>query len=547
MLFCNRIPAMLAAALLAAPAYAAIPPNTQNCGTIIIPPGIGAGTGADITSFNPMLVQSLYNQEAANLMFMQLVWIAPDHSIDYSRSLIAAIASPDQGTTYQITLRDWHWSDGVPVTAADVLYTFNLAKSLGDTWSALGTGGMPDIVKSFTVTDATHFTIVLTRQVNPTWFTLNGLATLQPVPAHIWSHYTNDEIWQNQSSPAFFHVVNGPLHVTQLAVGQDAVFLPNPNYEGPSLHFTRLIMKFMNSEDAELQAVESHDLDMANIPFPLFNMAKNLPGLHEVTLPPLYGWNELMPNIANKTTPFFADVRVRDALADAISQAQIIQLAMHGHGNQTHSSIPIEPPTFLSPAARAGDYPTGYNPQKARALLAAAGFTAGPDGIMQKSGQKLSFTLLVPAGQEMRIEMAETIQQNLRAVGIEMKVHQIEFNQMLALMVGARQSWQAILIGSTLSAYPSMEGSFNTGGYYNDNGYANPQMDADIAASTDKPGLAGLFAFEDFTAAQQPVIFLPEEKYTILARDGLHGIDQFISPISLWAPDALYCTPAPQT
>jgi peptide/nickel transport system substrate-binding protein len=298
----------------------------------------------------------------------------------------------------------------------------------------------------------------------------------------------------------------------------------------------------MNSEDAELQAVESHDLDMANVPFPLFDMAKSLPGLHIVTLSPLYGWNELIPNMGNKTSAYFGDVRVRDAMADAISQRQIIALAMHGHGVEIHSAIPPEPPTFLSPAARAGDEPVGYDPQKARALLSDAGFTPGPDGIMQKSGQRLSFTLLVPAGQEMRIEMAETIQQNLRAVGIEMKVHQIEFNQMLALLVGARQSWQAIFIGTTLSAYPSGEGSFNTGGYYNDNGYSNPEMDAAIAASTDKPGLDGLFAYEDFTAAQQPVIFLPEEKYSVLARDGLHGIENFISPISLWAPDALYCT-----
>jgi peptide/nickel transport system substrate-binding protein len=536
--------ALLAAALgLATPALAADP---QNCGTIVIPPGIGAGAGADITSFNPMLVNSLYNAEAANLMFMQLLWIAPDHTADYARSLIAAIATPDQGTTYQITLRDWHWSDGVPVTAADVLYTFNLAKSLGDAWPALGTGGMPDIIKSFTIQDPTHFTIILNRQVNPTWFTLNALPTLQPVPAHIWSRYTTDGIWQNQSSPAFFRVVDGPLYVTKLVVGQDAEFLPNPNYEGPPLHFTRLVLKFMNSEDAELQAVESHDLDMANLPFPLFNMAQHLPGLHVVTLPPLYGWNELIPNMGNTSSAFFGDVRIRQAMADAISQKQIINLAMAGHGDEIHSAIPVEPPTFLSPQALAGHYPTGYDPAKARALLGQAGYTAGPDGILQKSGQRLSFTLLVPAGQTLRIEIAETIQQNLHDVGIEMKVHQIEFNQMLALMVGARQSWQAILLGTTLPAYPSGEGSFNTGGFYNDNGYANPQMDADISASTDKPGLAGLLAYEDFTAEQQPVIFLPEEKYTILARNGIHGIETFISPISLWLPDALYCTAEPQ-
>jgi len=551
MLFCNRISAMLLASLLGIPAAHAVT-DPQNCGTIIIPPGIGAGTGADITSFNPILATSLYNQEAAELLFTQLVWIAPDHTVDYSRSLVSAITTPDSGTTYHITLRPWHWSDGVPLTAADVLYTFNYAKSLGGTWPGFGTGGMPDIVASFTIQDSLHFTVTLKRQVNATWFILNGLSALVVVPAHAWGKFTADQIWQNQSSPAFFQVVDGPLILKKLVVGQDAEFTPNPHYDGPPLHFTRLVMKFMNSEDAELQAVESHDLDMANIPFPLFNMARHLPGLHVVTLPPLYGWNEIVPNMANRSTPYFADARVRQAMADAIDQRQIIALAMHGSGDEIHSAIPIEPPTFLSPAGRANQFPVGYNPQKARTLLGQAGFAPGPDGIMQKAGQKLAFTILVPAGQELRIEMIEVVQQNLHAVGIDMKVRQIEFNHVLDLLDSAPQSfaasqaWQAILLGSTLSAYPSGEGNFNTGGYYNDNGYSNPQMDADITASTDKPGLAGLFAYEDFTAAQQPVIFLPEEKYSILARDGLHGIETFISPIPLWAPDALYCTAAPQ-
>jgi peptide/nickel transport system substrate-binding protein len=538
---------MLSRLALLALIIAPLPAAAQSCGTIIIPPGIGAGAGADITSFNPMLVQSLYDSEAANLMFMQLVWIAPDHSIDYSRSLMSAFASPDNGTTYNITLRPWHWSDGVPVTAADVLYTFDLGKALGTTWTAFGTGGMPGIIKSFTITDPTHFTIVLTHRVNPTWFILNGLQTLQAVPAHIWGQYNVDGIWQHQSSPAFFRVVDGPLYVEKLFVGQDAVFLPNPNYEGPKLHFTRLVLKFFASEDAELQAVESHDLDMANVPFPLFDMAKSLPGLRVVSLPAPYAWNELIPNIANPSTPYFADVRVRQAMADAIDQAQIIRLAMHGHGDEIHSAIPIEPPTFLSPAALANHYPTGYDPEKAKELLAEAGYTPGPDGVMQKHGARMAFTILVPAGQDLRIEMIQTIQQNFRAVGIDMTVQQVEFNQLLALLVDARQSWQAILLAITLSAYPSGEGNFNTGGYFNDNGYSNPKMDSDITASTDTPGLSGLFAYEDYTAEQQPVIFLPEEKYSILTREGLHGIDKFISPIGLWAPDELTCTAGAQS
>lgn len=522
------------------------PAMADNCGTIIIPPGIGEGIGADVTSLNPLTgASSLYNMEAYNLLFEQLLWINRFHEIDWTRSIASAVSTPDHGKTYNVTLRPWHWSDGVPVTTVDVAYTFNLIKQLGPTYPGYGSGGMPNLIDSLTVQDATHFTVTLKKPVNSTWFILNGLGQLQPLPAHVWHKYTLDQIWQNQSSSAFFNVVDGPLKIQTLDLGQDAIFTPNPTYEGGRMHFSHFIMKFMDNADAEMQAVESNDLDMSNIPFPLWTQAQHIPGFHVVTLPPSYSWHELIPNMANKSTKFFADVQVRQAIADAINQPEMIKLAMHGQGIAVYGPVPPAPATFLSPQARAGYDAVGYNPAKAKALLAQAGFTPGLDGILQRQEQKLSFTLLVPAGQAMRIEMAESMQANLRAVGIEMKLHQVEFNQMIALMVGAPQAWQAILVAENLSAYPSGEGLFVTGAYFNNNGYADTKMDKYIAASTDAPGLDGLFAYENYAEEQQPVIFLPVETYAILARNGLHGVRDFINPLGYWAPEKLYCTPAP--
>jgi peptide/nickel transport system substrate-binding protein len=516
--------------------------DQRNCGTIVVPPGVGIGPGSDVTSFNPLLVDSEYNAEAANLLFMPLIWINRFHTIDFSRSIASAVTSPDDGKMYDVTLRDWHWSDGVKVTTKDVVYTYNLIKALGTTYPGYGSGGMPDIIASIKVVDDTHFFVTLKKPVNPDWFILNGLAQLQPFPAHVWGQYTTDQIYQAQSSPAFFTVDDGPLKIDKLVVGVDAEFVPNPHYEGPKMHFDRFIMKFMNAEGQELQAVESGDLDMSNLPFALWNAAQNLPGLHVVSLPPTYSWHELIPNMANPASKYFADVRVRQAVADAISQQRMIGLAMHGQGVEVRGPVPPVPATFLSPAAKAGDYAVGYDPDKAKALLAAAGFTAGADGILQKDGERLSFTLLIPAGQNMRIEMAESMQQDLRAVGIEMKVHQVEFNQIMAQMTGQPLAWEAILIATDIAAFPSGEGNFATGAFYNNNGYANKAMDADIVASTDKPGLAGLFAYQDFASEQEPVIFLPNEKYSVLVRNGLQGVEDFMNPLGAWAPDQLYCT-----
>ncbi len=536
------LPGLLVALSLAGPATAADP---DDCGTIIIPPGVGLGPGSDITSFNPLLVQSEYNLQAADLMFAQLVWIDRNHEIDYSRSVASAVTTPDQGRTYNVTLRPWHWSDGVPVTAADVAYTLHLIRQLGTTYTEFGTGGMPDIIQSFTIADPTHFIIVLKSAVNPDWFIMNGLQLLQPLPAHVWSRYTLDQIWQNQSTPKFFHVVDGPLMVRQLVVGQDAVFVPNPRYDGPTLHFRRFIFKFENSEGMELQAVESHEVDISNLPFSLWDAAQHLPGLSVVPLAPSYSWHELIPNLANKSTGFFADVRVRDAMADAIDQRQIVSLAFHGHGDPVHGPVPPEPARFLSPAARANAYPVSYDPAKAKALLAAAGFAPGPDGILQRAGKPFAFTLMIPADQTMRIEMAEVIQQDFHAVGIDMKVAQVEFNQMMALNIGPAAGWQAMLFATDENAYPTGESNFKVGGFYDTNGYASARMDRLIDQSTNQPGRGGLFAYEDYASAQQPVIFLPVEAYAVLVRNGLHGVKEFLAdlnPYALMEPDQLYCT-----
>jgi peptide/nickel transport system substrate-binding protein len=142
--------------------------------------------------------------------------------------------------------------------------------------------------------------------------------------------------------------------------------------------------------------------------------------------------------------------------------------------------------------------------------------------------------------------MAESIQQDFRAIGIDMKVQQVEFNQMIALNAGVPQGWEAMLFANNINAYPSGEAEFKTGGFYNSNGYSNPKMDRLIDASTNNPGLSGLYAYQDYASAQQPVIFLPVEAYSLLVRNGLEGVGNFLNPLGLWDPAALYCTaPSP--
>ncbi len=515
-----------------------------DCGTIVLPVGIGESSSDDVTSLNPLLSNSAYNEEAAELAYQSLVWINRFDEIDWSRSLASAITTPDNGTTYNVTLRPWHWSDGVPVTTADVAYALHLIRQLGPDYTAYGQGGMPYIIKSLNIESPTQFQVVLQHQVNPTWFIYNGLPQLQPLPEHSWGKYTIDQIYQLQSMPGFFNVVDGPLKFQRLDVGLDLVTVPNPAFEGPKMHFQRLVLKFLQGDGAAVQGVESGDTDAAELPVTLFGAVQHLPHIHLQVLQASGFTNVVLLNFKNPAVAFFHDVRVRQAMEDSIDQKSFIDLVYHGLAVPEYGPIPAVPPTFLPPAMKAGHYPVGYDLAKSRALLKAAGYTPGPDGIMRKDGKKLSFVFLMISGDGDIAEETEVLQDDFRKVGIEMIVREMEFNQMLAVMSGPPLGWEAGALGDPVASYPTGENDFLTGSAQNFGGYSDPKMDALIAASIGKPGIQALYDYGEYASAQQAFIYFPTAVPAVLVSDRLHGMADFVDPAGQFSPEQLYCTAA---
>ena len=512
---------------------------TNDCGTIIFPPL------SDITSFNPLFAESLADSEAAQLLFLNLIWVNRFGQVDWSRSLASEIQTSQSGQIYTVTIRPWHWSDGVPVTTADVLYNFKLIKALDATASGFGTGGMPGIIKRMVALDATHFQVILTRPVNPTWFILDGLSQLQPVPWHVWSHYTIDQLFQAQSTPSFFKVVDGPLNVKELNFGSDAIFDLNPYYDGPKMHFERFIFKFIETDGAMVQQIEAGDVDLVQLPTELWNNVKTLPGTHVVSLAPALGSDIIELNFQNPQVAFFKDVRVRQAMEDALDQSSLIKTVFHGFGTEVHTTIPPGAGAFLAPQLKNGEYPVGYNPRKALSLLKQAGYAPGPDGVMQKDGHRLEFTDLLATGSEEFILETEFIQADLRDVGIQMDLRPMDFNHVEALMNGPVSGWQAAIYETFYSNYPSGDSSFASGSPGNQGGFSDPEMDHRIADSTYKSGLNGLYDYEIYASAMQPSITVVSEPSLYLVADRLHGANDFIDPAGQLAPDKLTCSENP--
>jgi len=138
-------------------------------------------------------------------------------------------------------------------------------------------------------------------------------------------------------------------------------------------------------------------------------------GRFRVLFEPGLIWEHIDFNLDN---PLLQDVRVRRALVHGINRDLIVQQLFQGKQPVSHTYLPPKHPGYTDAIDK---YP--FDPARARALLQEAGFTPGPDGILRNAaGQKLSLELNTTAGNRVREQVEQIIQQNLRQIGVEITI-----------------------------------------------------------------------------------------------------------------------------
>jgi peptide/nickel transport system substrate-binding protein len=535
---------LLAGTAALALACVSVPPARAACGTLVLPTGLAANSPSAAQSLHPILTNnSIYDQESFNLLFRPLLWLTPEHTIDWSLSHAAGIDVQDGGRVFVVTLKPIAWSDGVPVTADDVLYSFEMMKELGPLYFGYDTGGVPTMFQAIEATGPLTLRITLTQAVNPEWFELGGLSQFYALPRHAWGRTTLDEQRSLQTDLAFMSVVDGPFRLTEFSSGRYAAYAPNPGFAGEPPAMARLVLDFLQGT-SPLEALRSGELDVANVPFNVYDAALALPGLRVVPLPPASGYESMVVNMANPAAPFLADTRVRQAIADAIDEDEIIRLAFHGHGVPARTPVPPVPVIFLSADSRAGRFPVGHDPAKARALLAEAGFTPGPDGVLARDGRRLEWTHLVSDSAPDLLTEWQVVRSNLAAVGIRMDIRLMEFNQILATVERDPAAWATAAVGWSFPNYPDMQTNYGTGAGENWGKFSDPETDALLKQVQSVPGRDALFRLQDHLAALQPFIILPEGAFSLLVRPGIEGLPDAIQANYMWALQKVHFTGA---
>ncbi len=153
----------------------------------------------------------------------------------------------------------------------------------------------------------------------------------------------------------------------------------------------------------------------------------------------------------NLRNQLFADRRVRQAITSAINKDEIIQGVLLGMGQVAKG--PYKPGTWAwNPNIKDCD----YNPKRAVELLASAGWAKkNGDGILEKDGRPLSFTILTNQGNEQRLKAAQIIQQRLKRIGVDVKIRVIEWASFINNFIDKRD-FEVVLLGWTLGQDPDI-------------------------------------------------------------------------------------------
>jgi peptide/nickel transport system substrate-binding protein len=322
------------------------------------------------------------------------------------------------GLEITVKLRKDIWfSDGVPVTADDVLFSYEVIMNPGI--DAADIRNYYENVKQVVKIDDQTVKFILKEFY---WKTIEGIGLFYVLPKHIYNFSDPKQFNNRRSDP----VGSGPYVFEKWDVGQQIVLRRNDNYWGKRPRINRLVFKFITNSSASLQALRSHDIDMFEPSSEqFFELSKDEPFKKEFytlsywdsSLGYTYiGWNE--------ARAFFKDRRVRLAMTCAVNRPAITQYIQKGFGEIVTGTFYIN--------GKQNDpniKPWPYDLEKAKKLLDETGWIDHDgDGIRDKDGVPFRFKLLYPSGSDTTEHIVKMVKDDAARIGIDVIADPIEWS-----------------------------------------------------------------------------------------------------------------------
>ena len=457
-------------------------------------------TNADPT-LNPWTPGAVIESNLINtLVFDQLVRYDKE-DLTPAPALASSWEISEDGLSWTFALRDdVTWQDGEPFTADDVAFTFNDVVLVDELAANNASSFGP--VERVEVVDPTTVRFVLSEPFSSLPYYLAYYAGILP------EHLLGDA--ENPLSVATFNkqtpVGTGAFQVAEFVPGSYVRLERNPTYWGGEPKVGSIVFSIVPDPNTQLAQILAGELDMVTVSDPaLLAGVANNPNLEVLE----QSQNVYYFVALNQNDPRFQDVRVRQALLYAINRPAIIDSVLKGYGEI--ATGPIAPLQQALYESEVPNYP--FDPEKAKELLAEAGYTPGPDGILAKDGEPLNIAM--PTGQFGYLVPATLlVQQYWKDIGVQADVQVLEWNTYIQQMFVNRQ-YEATLAWWSTPPTPDVSPYYASSAAeagQNIPGYKSAELDEIMAAgrgaTSEEAQVKTYREMQEFLAQELPYLYL---------------------------------------
>lgn len=427
-----------------------------------------------------------------------------DLTIGYD--LATGMEVSDDGLTWTVTIRDdVSFTDGEPLTAEDVAFTYNTVKATSS-------------VNDFTMLDsaeAVDDTTVLFHMTTPYSIWPYTMAIVGIVPEHAYDSATYG------SNP----IGSGRYTLVQWDRGEQIILEANPDYYGEAPKMKKVTILFME-EDAAFLAVQAGQADLA---YTSAVYADQSPAGY--SLLSCESVDNRGINLPTEGNPVTADLAVRRAINIGVDREEMIQNVLNGYGTPAYSVCDKLP--WYNPASE-----VAYDPEEAVRLLEEAGWVLGDDGVRVKDGVRAELNILYSTGDSVRQALAADLSNQLAELGITCTTEGVGWDTAYdrALTTPLVWGWGAHTPMELYNIYHSMPDA-GTALY---SPYSNPTVDAYMDQALQCSDLEDSYdlwqkaQWDGTTGVTQdgdiPWVWLVNVNHLYWVRDGLQVAEQKIHP-----------------
>ncbi len=469
--------------------------------------GIVIGVGSEPDHLNPVLG---YAPDGASRVFDSLLVREADLSL--APSLATSVPEPsDDGLTYTVELRDdvvFH--DGEPLTADDVVFTY---ETVLDPSVASPLAGDLEALAEVVALDDTTVEFRLEQPYVP----FPERLTLGVVPEHVLAGTTDwDGVAFNREP-----VGSGPYRLVSWTAGDSIVLEANADYWDGAPEVTPVTFATTGDDQARAARMSAGELDAAVLPARLAEQFEDVEGLQVQRRATADYRGIMLP----QEHPVTGDLAVRQALDLAVDREAMVDGVLAGAGEPAYGPVAPSLADFYEPTAE-----RTHDPAAAEQLLTDAGWVLGEDDVRSRDGVRAELTVMYPAGDTVREQLALAVATDARAVGVDVTVDGLSWEA-----IEPRMGTDALVMGfgspydPDFVSYQLFHSSYAGQGFFNPGSYDNPAVDQ--ALDDGRTAVEGAARQEAYSrlqtelAADPPWLFLTYLEHVYVVSDGWSGSD----------------------